>query len=275
MRLSDDWPPADARAAGVFVVALGLAGALVPAARIIQPLAIGIALLAILVARTDLGAEAWLLYGLLAAASLVLAAASARMALAPALALLLALLLLLAKAWFGQDPLPLGGTRITLRFAAPGWRSPCAGAVCSGPRRHSGAGRPRLPAPCPPELLDRRLGPVLVLPRHRRRPHRSRLRARAPRTRPRFALWSRRGGGDAGAAGSGFLPGDLVTSGCAASNRLLGACTACLKRALLTRPAAPHRDHPQCLPARRRGAHDCWHPPLRRFGACPDRLGRA
>jgi len=214
------WPPADARAAGVFVVALAVAGALVPAARRIQPLAIGLALLAILVARTDLGAEAWLLYGLLAGAGLVLAASSARVQLAPPLALLLALILLLAKAWLGQDPfLPWAALGITLLFG---------GAGLALTMRRGGLFWTALailglagPALClrlaRPELLDRSgWGLLLVLLAIGAGASVAALRTRAPRTRPDNRALLVAGAGVATLAAAAvwdLAPGDLVTAG--------------------------------------------------------------
>ena len=102
MRAADD-----ALAAGVFIVLLGIAASVArPGAgrqlRLIQPLAIGAIELALLVARTDLGVQAWLLYGALSAATLVLALLRPEYRPAPPAALGLALLLLFAKAWAGM-----------------------------------------------------------------------------------------------------------------------------------------------------------------------------
>ena len=81
-------PPADALAAGIFIVLLALSARRSARRRApIQPLAIGLFELALLVARFDLGGEAWLLFGLLAAASLALAARRPSIDPAPPLAL--------------------------------------------------------------------------------------------------------------------------------------------------------------------------------------------
>jgi len=102
-------PPEDALAAGMFVVLLGIAASLVRPGSgrqlsLIQPLAIAAVQLALLVARTDLGANAWLLFGALSAASLALALLRPEYRPAPPAALGLALLLLFAKATTGKDP---------------------------------------------------------------------------------------------------------------------------------------------------------------------------
>lgn len=110
--------PADAMAAGIFVLLLA-AGASVRLGAL--PLAIGLLELALLVARTDLGGAAWLLFGLLAAASLTLAAARPGFRLAPPFALALALALLLAKAASGAGAMvPVAGIGITILFGGAG-----------------------------------------------------------------------------------------------------------------------------------------------------------
>ena len=102
--------PADAVAAGLFIILLAVAAALFRPGtgrelKLIQPLAIGIVQLAVLVARLDLGAEAWVLFGILSAASLALAVIRPEYRIAPPIALALALMLLLAKATTGVDPM--------------------------------------------------------------------------------------------------------------------------------------------------------------------------
>jgi uncharacterized membrane protein len=102
-------PPQDALAAGAFALLLGLAACLVRPGEgrqlgLIQPLAIAAVQLAFLVARADLGVEAWALFGALSAAALVLAYLRDEFRLAPAIGLGLALLLLLAKASSRFDP---------------------------------------------------------------------------------------------------------------------------------------------------------------------------
>ncbi|MDQ8755952.1 DUF2339 domain-containing protein [Sphingosinicella sp. LHD-64] len=99
----------DALASGVFIILLAVAASLVRpgggrALGLIQPLLIGIVQLAILAARTDLGFLGWVLFGILAAASMALAVLRSEYRLAPAAALVLGLLVLLGKAGLGQDP---------------------------------------------------------------------------------------------------------------------------------------------------------------------------
>jgi uncharacterized membrane protein len=135
----------DALFSGGFVVLLALAASLIrPGAGrqlvLIQPLAIGLVQLALLVARTDLGAPAWGLFAGLSAASLVLAAMRRDYAAAPPLALAFALVLLGAKAATGQDALvPAAAAGITLLFGLGGlalaWRKRDAlwtGLACAG-----------------------------------------------------------------------------------------------------------------------------------------------
>lgn len=103
-------PPEDAFASGVFIALLALAASVVrPGAGrqlgLIQPLAIGIVQLGVLVARTDLGVEAWILFGALAAAAMALAALRGEYRPAPPLALGLALVLLGVKAALLDDAL--------------------------------------------------------------------------------------------------------------------------------------------------------------------------
>ncbi len=103
-------PPADALAAGLFIIILSILASLLRLGggselRRMQPMAIGIVQLAFLVARLDLGGEAWALFGLLSTASLVLAAIRPEFRLGPPVALSLALMLLLGKATTGLDPM--------------------------------------------------------------------------------------------------------------------------------------------------------------------------
>jgi uncharacterized membrane protein len=135
----------DALLSGGFVLLLALAASVLrPGAGrqlvLLQPLAIGIVQLAVLVARTDLGAPAWGLFAGLAAASLALAAIRREFALAPPLALAFALALLGAKAATGQDDLVpmaaagatalfgLGGLALALWKREPFW----VGLACAG-----------------------------------------------------------------------------------------------------------------------------------------------
>ena len=116
----------DALVSGAFVILLALAAAVARPGegrqlQLIQPLAIGLVQLALLVARTDLGAEAWGLFGALSAASLALAWMRAEYRLAPLLALVLALVLLAAKATTGADDLvPWAAAGIALLFGGAG-----------------------------------------------------------------------------------------------------------------------------------------------------------
>jgi uncharacterized membrane protein len=119
-------PAADALAAGLFVVALAVAASLLRPGegrqlRLLQPLAIGTVQVAVLVARTDLGPAAWILFGALGAAGLVLAGLRREYRLAPVVALGLGLLLLLAKATTGDDPMvPWAAAGMTLLFGVAG-----------------------------------------------------------------------------------------------------------------------------------------------------------
>jgi uncharacterized membrane protein len=127
-------PPDDALAGGVFIVLLGIAASVArPGAgrelRLIQPLAIAAVQLALLVARTDLGFEAWELFGMLSAAAIALALLRPDYRLAPPVALGLALLLLAAKAASWRDPwVPHAAIGIGLLFGGGGlalalWRN--------------------------------------------------------------------------------------------------------------------------------------------------------
>jgi uncharacterized membrane protein len=119
-------PPDDALASGAFVILLSLAASLLRPGEgrqlsLIQPLALGIVQLSVLVARTDLGVLAWVEFGALAAASMALALIRPAYRYAPPVALGLALLLLAAKANDGQDPLvPAAAAGIALLFGGAG-----------------------------------------------------------------------------------------------------------------------------------------------------------
>jgi uncharacterized membrane protein len=116
-------PLPDALAAGCFVLLLAVAASLLRPGEgrqlwLMQPLVIGLAQLAALVLRFDSDRTAWLLFGMLSAASLGLAARRREFRFAPPVALALALLLLLAKAPADSDPLvPFIAAAITLLFA--------------------------------------------------------------------------------------------------------------------------------------------------------------
>lgn len=115
-------PPSDALAGGLFVVALSVAASLVRPGEgwhleFIRPIGIGLVQLAFLVARTDLGAPAWGLFGLLALASILLSSRRREYELLPAFALAVALILLGAKAIDSSDQLaPAAAAGITLLF---------------------------------------------------------------------------------------------------------------------------------------------------------------
>lgn len=102
-------PREDALAAGGFIVLLAVAASLVRPGQgrslgLIQPAILGIVQLSILVGRTDLDAPAWMLFGALSAATLMLARLRAEFRFAPAAALTLALALLFAKATTAAAP---------------------------------------------------------------------------------------------------------------------------------------------------------------------------
>jgi uncharacterized membrane protein len=116
-------PPRDALTAGLFAALLGIAASLPRPGRgqqlsLMQPAIIALIEVAVLVARSDIGLPAWLLFGALSAASLPLSMVRPDHRAAPAAALLLALLLLAFKAELGEDPLlPWFAVAATLLFA--------------------------------------------------------------------------------------------------------------------------------------------------------------
>ncbi|HYI03286.1 MAG TPA: DUF2339 domain-containing protein [Reyranella sp.] len=113
----------DALAGGVFIVALGIAASLARPGdgrplRLMQPAAIGLVQLALLVGRQDLGLAAWALFGVLAAACLFLSTRRSEFRLLPPLALTLALILLAVEAQMRPEPLALAvAATITLLFS--------------------------------------------------------------------------------------------------------------------------------------------------------------
>jgi uncharacterized membrane protein len=117
-------PRPDALAAGLFILALAVAGSLVrpgPGRQLatLRPAGIGLLQLAILVGRSDLGRPAWLLFAALSLAAILLGGRRPEFRRLPAFALILALLLLALKAWGWEDPnTPLAGIGITLLFGA-------------------------------------------------------------------------------------------------------------------------------------------------------------
>jgi uncharacterized membrane protein len=113
----------DAQAAGVFALLLAIAASLPQPQKgrplsLIQPAIIGLVQLAVLVARSDIGPVAWLLFGILAAASLPIAALRPGQRLAPVAALAFALVLIAFKSFDRADALvPWVAILTTLLFA--------------------------------------------------------------------------------------------------------------------------------------------------------------
>jgi uncharacterized membrane protein len=156
-------PPDDALAAGVFIVLIGIAASVArPGAgrqlSLIQPLAIAAVELGLLVARTDLGLQAWLLFGALSAASLALALLRPEYRPAPPAALALALLLLFVKAAANMDVhAPDAAIGITLLFGGAGlaltlWRT---NLLWTGIAAFGLTGPVLIMRAARPELLDR------------------------------------------------------------------------------------------------------------------------
>lgn len=154
--------PSDALAAGMFAGVLGIAASLLRPERgrvllFVQPLVIALIEAAILVGRSDIGAPAWLLFGALAAASLVLAACRSEHRYAPLPALALTLLLIAVTTILAEDPLaPLAAVVATLLFAGG-----------SAPLARRGQARPALiacAALAGPLLILRLLRPGLLEP---------------------------------------------------------------------------------------------------------------
>ncbi|HST35092.1 MAG TPA: DUF2339 domain-containing protein [Allosphingosinicella sp.] len=218
-------PPTDARLAGMFVVILGTIAAFIRPGdgrqvQLVQPLAIGLFELAFLVVRSDPGGEAWLLYGMLAAASLALAAPKAEVQLAPPLALGLALALLLAQALTGEDAmLPAAGIGMTALFGGAGlvltqrhgglfWAGITAAGL-AGPALCLRAARPEL-------LMLAGWGLVFAILALAAGALVWLLRARTPRTRADALALLAAGAGVAvlaAAATRDLVSGDLVTVG--------------------------------------------------------------
>lgn len=116
----------DALLGGLFIAALAAVAALVRPGTgrqlaLLQPLGLGLLQLAILVARTDVGAPAWGLFGALALAAILLAALRRDHWPAPPAALAFALLLLMVKAGYGPGELvPAAAIGIGLLFGGAG-----------------------------------------------------------------------------------------------------------------------------------------------------------
>lgn len=116
----------DALLGGLFITALAAVAALVRPGTgkqlaLIQPLGLGLLQLAILVARTDVGAPAWGLFGALSLAAILLACLRREHWPAPPAALAFALLLLMVKAAFGPaDLVPEAAIGTGLLFGGAG-----------------------------------------------------------------------------------------------------------------------------------------------------------
>jgi len=136
-------PADDALATGAFVILLAIAASLVRpgpgrALGLIQPMLVGIVQLAFLAARTDLGFLGWMLFGILAAASMALAALRREYRFGPPVALALAVAILSAKAGMRVDPFVLramgmvvaifglGGLALALWKGRPLWTAVAA-----------------------------------------------------------------------------------------------------------------------------------------------------
>jgi len=218
-------PPADALAGGLFVLLLGIAASVVRPGegrhlRLIQPLAIAALQLAALVARTDLGIEAWELFGLLGAASIALALLKPEYEAAPPIGLGLALLLLAAKAGSIDGPfVPEAAIGITLLFGGGGlalalWRPrPLWTAIAA-----FGLSCPALIVRAlRPELLDRpawgalfaalTIGPALLIWANRK------SASAEPPPSPSLSLACAAAALLAGAAVWDLVPADLVAAG--------------------------------------------------------------
>jgi uncharacterized membrane protein len=117
------WPPGDALAAGVFIVAVGIGASLLRAGggwqlEFIRPAAIALVEIAFLVGREDAGLPAWGLFGALAAACFFLERRKPEFRPLPLIALILAILLLALAGEKHPDPLPAVAAGVTLLFAA-------------------------------------------------------------------------------------------------------------------------------------------------------------
>ncbi len=182
-----DRKAADAMLGGVFITGLALTASLVrPGAgrqlAMVQPLGLGLLQLAILVARTDMGASAWGLFAVLSVVAILLAALRREHWPAAPAALVFALLLLGVKADFGPDALVphaaigigilFGGAGLALARRAPAllWTMLAAGGL---------AGPWLILRTLRPDYLTQRhwgslaaaltLGPVLLVWLHRKR----------------------------------------------------------------------------------------------------------
>ncbi|HEY0013508.1 MAG TPA: DUF2339 domain-containing protein [Allosphingosinicella sp.] len=115
-------PPADAAAAGFFIIALAVAASLLRPGggremRYVQPMVVGLVQLAILVGRVDLGPVAWLMFGALALGAVALSTIRREHRFAPPAALLLALLVIGVKADLHDPAAPWAAAVATLLFA--------------------------------------------------------------------------------------------------------------------------------------------------------------
>lgn len=181
--------PEDALLGGMFIAGLAMVAALVrPGAgrqlALVQPLGLGLLQLAILVARTDVGAPAWGLFAILSLAAVALATLRREHWPAPPAALAFALLLLAVKAAFGSGELVreaaigtgllFGGAGLVLARRAPAvmWTS-LAAAAFAGPWLILRGLRPDFLTQAGWGALAAALtlGPALLVWRQRRRAH--------------------------------------------------------------------------------------------------------
>jgi uncharacterized membrane protein len=117
------WDRPDAIAAGIFILLIGIGASVLRAGEgwqldFLRPAAIALVQLAVLVGRADIGLPAWALFGLLAAACLLLEPRKPEYRVLPAFALLLALLLIAVKALDQPRYIPAVAAAVTAMFAA-------------------------------------------------------------------------------------------------------------------------------------------------------------
>lgn len=142
-------PREDALPAGLFAAVLGIAAVVWPAgpgrwAVFLPPVIIALIELALLVGRSDIGPIAWLLFGAVAAASLV-AGRRPEQHFVPAAALLIALILIAVTAAIGGDPLvPWAAAAATLLFAGASVPAAAAGRTAAALTACAALGGPLL-----------------------------------------------------------------------------------------------------------------------------------
>jgi uncharacterized membrane protein len=115
------WDAPDALAAGVFILLVGVGASVLRAGEgwqldFLRPAAIALVELAVLVGRADIGLPAWVLFGALAAACLLLEPRKPEYRPLPAVALALALLLIAVKALDQPSHIPAVAAVTTLLF---------------------------------------------------------------------------------------------------------------------------------------------------------------